>query len=262
MPGGSAPDLARRGGEEMPDWVVVLIDVEVEAVAGLRVGGPAGGNLGTDAPVLRDRRGPLIPGSSLKGVLRSAAERVLHGLDGAPGLPAAWAACDIISAPCAANQKSDEPVDPEQLCRVCRLFGNHWLGARLSVGDLAAAGPAGAVTVVRDGVAIDRNELKAAGRLKYDYEVVVPGVRFAGRLRVDDPEPGDLGLLMSLLDLLDLGVITVGGGASRGLGRLRLTGPPAAQRLRASTWTLGGSLEPVDLDSERETLRVALQGEA
>jgi CRISPR-associated RAMP protein (TIGR02581 family) len=248
---------------ESGDWEVVLVDVAVEAASGLRVGG-AGGNLGTDAPVLRDRRGPLIPGSSLKGVLRSAAERLLRARAAPVGAASVRAACDIIADPCATGQKADQPVDINRLCRVCRLFGNHWLGARLTVGDLVvtpvmAGQPSRAVTVIRDGVAIDRNELKAAGRLKYDYEVVVPGTRFAGQLRVDDPDKGDLGLLLGLLDLLDLGVITVGGGASRGLGRLRLTQPPTARRLRASTWKPGAQPEPMDLDHERQALTAILQ---
>jgi CRISPR/Cas system CSM-associated protein Csm3 (group 7 of RAMP superfamily) len=113
--------------------------------------------------------------------------------------------------------------------------------------------------VIRDGVAIDRNELKAADGLKYDYEVVVPGTRFAGGLRVDDPAPGDVGLLLGLLELLDLGVITVGGGASRGLGRLRLTRPPTARRLQASTWVPGADPAPMDLDRQREEFQMMLQ---
>jgi CRISPR-associated protein Csm3 len=239
----------------MTDWTVVLIDLSVEAVSGVRVGGPRSGNLGTDAPVLRDARGPLLPGSSLKGVLRAAAERLLRGTAIEP------AVCDILAHPCGGKptgrDQASEPVDPAALCLVCQLFGSQHAGSRLSVGDLVVDGHA--TTVVRDGVAIDRDELKAQDRLKYDYEVIAPGTRFSGRLRVDDPEPGDLGLLAGLLDLLDLGVITVGGGTSRGLGRLRLTQPPVARRLQASTWAMGAQPEPVDLTQARSELRTILE---
>jgi CRISPR-associated protein Csm3 len=244
----------------MTDWVVVLVEVEVEVVSGLRIGGPANGNLGTDAPVLRDGQVPLIPGSSLKGVLRSAAERLLRGVADAGTAAPEWSACDIIAAPCGADRTPEAPPSDSELCRVCRLFGNHWQGARLTVGDLMARPSSRPVTVVRDGVAIDRNELKAAGRLKYDYEIVVPGTRFAGGLRVDDPQEGDLGLVLSLLDLMDLGVITVGGGTSRGLGRLRLVAPPTARQLRASSWSPGARPEPMDLSAARDELQVGLQG--
>ncbi len=252
------------------DWVVVLLDLTLEAASGVRVGGPRGDNLGTDAPVLRDARGPVLPGSSFKGVLRSAAERLLRTMPveerrgDAEGPPSA---CDILVDPCggmlAAADGEAQPVDLDRLCRVCRLFGSPHFGGRLTVSDLVVVGGGNgeaAVTVIRDGVAIDRDELKASDRLKFDYEVVVPGTRFAGRLRVDDPERGDLGLLATLLDLLDLGVITVGGGASRGLGWLRLATPLAARRLRASTWVIGGTPEEVDLAAERQELRDALVG--
>jgi CRISPR-associated protein Csm3 len=240
----------------MTEWTVVLIDVSVEAASGVRVGGPRSGNFGTDAPVLRDARGPLLPGSSLKGVLRSAAERLLHGTTLQP------AVCDILARPCGGQptgrDQASEPVDLADLCLVCQLFGSPHAGSRLTVGDLIVDGHA--ATVVRDGVAIDRDELKAQDRLKYDYEVVAPGTRFGGRLRVDDPEPGHLGLLANLFDLLDIGVITVGGGTSRGLGRLRLTQPPAARRLRASSWAKGAQPEPLDLTSARAELRRILEG--
>ena len=239
---------------------MVLIDLAFEAVSGVRVGGSRGdgGGAGTDAPVLRDRRGPVIPGSSLKGVLRSAAERLLAGVPADPPL-----ACDVLASPCGGLPRAAEErqaVDLGSLCRVCRLFGSHWAAGRLAVGDLTVDGGQGAVTMVRDGVAIDRDELKARDGLKYDYEVVVPGTRFSGRLRVDDPEPGDLALLEQLLDLIDLGVVTVGGGASRGLGRLRYAAPPAARRLRASTWARGAVPEPLDLAEDRPHLHTLLQG--
>jgi CRISPR-associated protein Csm3 len=235
------------------DWTVVLVDVAVETASPLRVGGERGSSDTSDLPVLRDHRGrPYIPGSSLKGVLRSGAERILRG--------AGLGACDIIASPCGGPPGSAALEDLDALCRVCRLFGSPHLGARLFVGDLAAAGDV--PTVVRDGVAIDRNELRVAGNLKYDYEVVSPGARFDGQLRLDDPAPGDVGLVLRLLDLLDAGVLTVGGGASRGLGRLRFPTPPAVRRLVASRWQPGAAPEPVDAGAARTELDELLAAEA
>ncbi|MDR7522714.1 MAG: CRISPR-associated RAMP protein Csx7, partial [Armatimonadota bacterium] len=226
------------------DWEVCFIDVALEAVSGVRVGvgRTLGVEAGTELPVLRNHEGnPLIPGSSLKGVLRSAAERTLRSVDSG--------VCDPLRSPCV---KADEELDPailmERLCRVCRLFGSQQRAGRIQVGDLVALG---ARTLVRDGVAIDRRELKAADGLKYDYEVVAPGAVFTGRLRVDDPEEGELGLIIGLLDLVDAGLVTVGGGASRGLGRLRLAEPVRVSRLRASTFQPGTAPEAVDADAER-----------
>lgn len=226
------------------DWEVCFVDLSLVAASGVRVGvgRAAGAEAGTDLPLLRDHeKNPLIPGSSLKGVLRSAAERLLRPVD--------RKVCDPLRTPCV---KATDELDPsalaEKLCRVCLLFGSHQWAGRIQVGDFVARN---AKTLVRDGVAIDRRELKAAEGLKYDYEVVAPGASFVGRLRVDDPEDGELGLILTLFDLLDAGLITVGGGSSRGLGRLRLAEPPRVTRLRASAFKPGMVPEPVDTDRAR-----------
>lgn len=235
------------------DWVVVFLDLSLEAASGLRVGaGRAAGDT-TDAPLLRDPQGfPWIPGSSLKGVLRSAAERFLRARrDGS--------ACDVLSndARCLANVQNPSPADLERLCWVCRLFGNPARAGRILVEDLRCDSRR---TIVRDGVAIDRAELKHAQRFKYDYEVVPPGAAFHGRIRVDDPQPGDVGLILAMLDFLDQGLTTIGGGASRGLGRVRLLHPPRATRVRASTFVPGAVPEEIDLAGERTAFLERLEG--
>lgn len=233
------------------DWVVAFVELELEAVTGIRVGGARGSEEEkTDSPLLRDKDGhPLIPGSSVKGVFRSAAERLLRPLEARRD---ERLACDVVSARCLENVRGRAPTDEElkSLCWTCRLFGNPFLGGRITAGDLVATTT---TTIVRDGVGIDRQELKAARGLKFDYEVAPPGTRFTGRLRIDDPEPGDVGLVLALLDLVDRGLVTFGGGASRGLGQLRHAQPPVLTELRASTFVLGA--EPMRGDVERERRR-------
>lgn len=227
------------------EWTVCFVDLELEAVTGVRVGaGRATAAEATDAPLLRDPENrPLIPGSSLKGSLRSAAERLLRPLGS--GL-----ACDVVADRCLADVRGREPSCEElkSLCSTCRLFGNPFLAGRLIVGDLVGESER---TVVRDGVAIDRRELKQAGTFKYDYEVAAPGSRFSGRIRIDDPACYEVGLVLTLLDLVDQGLVTLGGGASRGLGRLRYGRPPQVSRLVASAFTRGTGPATVDPDGER-----------
>lgn len=228
------------------EWTVCFLDLELEAVTGVRVGaGRATAAAETDAPLLRDAIGrPLIPGSSLKGSLRSAAERLLRPLG-------SDLACDVVSDRCLQSVSGREPTEEElaSLCSLCRLFGNPYLAGRLTLEDLVAGDPR---TAIRDGVAIDRRELKQAGPLKFDYEVAPPGSRFRGRLRIDDPETHEVGLMLTLLDLVDQGLVTLGGGASRGLGRLRYGHPPQVTKLVASAFTRGIAPASVDVDAERK----------
>lgn len=236
------------------DWVVRIVDLDLEAVTGVRVGaGRATSAEATDSPLLRDSNGrPLIPGSSLKGVLRSAGERLLRPFG-------THLACDVVSARCLSHVRGREPTEEElaSLCSLCRLFGNPHLAGRLLVEDLVADGTH---TVVRDGVAIDRRELKQAGSLKYDFEVAPPGTRFRGRMRVDNPEPHEVGLVLTMLDLVDEGLVTVGGGASRGLGRLRYAHAPEVRQLVASQFTRGVAPAVVDPAAERQRFASWLEG--
>lgn len=229
------------------EWEVCFLTVALQAVSGVRVGAGQAPTVetGTDLPVLRTPSppgDPLIPGPSLKGVLRSAAERLLSGRG--------VRACDPLRSPCLGDRRTVDPADLKALCWVCQLFGSRHQAGRILVEDLVARG---ARVFVRDGVAIDRGDLKAAPGLKFDYEVIAPGALFEGRLRVDDAGEGDLGLLCAVFDLIDAGVVTVGGGASRGLGRLRLARPLYAERYRASSFRPGTPGHPVDLEAERET---------
>ncbi len=226
------------------EWTVCFVDLELEAVTGVRVGaGRATAAAQTDAPVLRhpDNR-PVIPGSSLKGSLRSAAERLLKPFG-------SKLACDIVSERCLNHVRGRDPTPEEldALCSLCCLFGHPFLAGRLILEDLVAEDQR---TIVRDGVAIDRRELKQASGLKYNYEVVPPGTCFKGRIRIDDPQPHEVGLVLSLLDLLDEGFVTLGGGASRGLGRLRYRRPPRVTQLVASQFVRG--VEPAAIDAEAE----------
>jgi len=226
------------------DWIVAFVDLELEAASGIRVGAGRGSPQdATDLPLLRDPAGrPVIPGSSFKGVLRSAAERLLRGVD-------LRLACDVLSDDrCLAGKRAASLSDLERLCWTCRLFGNPFKAGRLTAFDLVADSTD---TVVRDGVAIDRAELIVKGSQKYDYEVAPPGTVFRGRLRIDDPEPGDIGLVATLLDLVDAGLITVGGGASRGLGRLIYRSAPVFAQVRAAAFVPGAAPEVVDLAAER-----------
>lgn len=236
------------------EWTVCFVDLELEAVTGVRVGaGRATAAAQTDAPVLRypDNR-PVIPGSSLKGSLRSAAERLLRPFGDE-------LACDIVSKRCLEHVRGRDPTgeELEALCALCRLFGNPFLAGRLMLEDLVADDER---TIVRDGVAIDRRELKQASGLKYDYEVAPPGSRFSGRIRIDDPEPHEIGLVVSLVDLVDQGFVTLGGGVSRGLGRLRYRQPPRVTRLVASQFVRGVEPALVDTEVERRAFTAWLEG--
>jgi CRISPR-associated RAMP protein (TIGR02581 family) len=167
-----------------------------------------------------------LPGSSLKGVLRSHAERIARTLK--PN-----ATCNpfvdvrnpdvfcghVFEARKKAKEDLQNPRVYSDSCPICRLFGSTWYAGRLATEDAYAVGPA-PKPQQRDGVGIDRFTGGAARGVKFDLEVITDGT-FATRLHLRNFELWQLGLLgFVLADLAD-GLIRIGAAKSRGLGRVR-----------------------------------------
>jgi CRISPR-associated RAMP protein (TIGR02581 family) len=214
----------------------LTVDGRLRAVTAVRVGaGRAFPPVGTDLPVVRDALGaPYIPGSSLKGSLRAEIERFVRAVRPRracnPTRPAERCVTpDRLAAlerTAAEQPASDDALTPALLgetCWVCRLFGAPWLASRVQVADLPIDEATwGGHFQLRDGVAIDRDTETARVGLKYDYEVVPAGAEFHCRLRADTDHPPLLGMLALGVRALETGQLAIGGGRSRGLGRVQL----------------------------------------
>ena len=207
------------------------IEADLVAVTALRVG--AGKNLdavATDQPVIRDALGrPYIPGSSLKGALRSGLESVLRGLDSEE-----LKACELfeegqqcVEDPKAVAKRTKQPVKAHTLedvlqksCTACSLFGSPFLAGRVFIHDLPHK--EGLATEVRDGVGIHRDLGTAQGGIKYDTEVVPAGSRFRLEMVLENVDPDRLAVVLVALEMLHQGEILLGGLTGRGLGKVCL----------------------------------------
>ncbi len=193
---------------------------------------------------------PVLPGSSLRGVLRSQAERIARTLatfaawDGAQDAESRKTmfltrcpACNPLTT------KSDDPVAScnslikaelssderrkleqqgaeEKLCLACQLFGSTWNGSRLRVEDAPFVGEKVEIKVL-DFLAIDRFTGGGRDTAKFDA-LVLWKPKFRVRLFLENPEPWELGwLALALRDLRD-GLITVGFGAAKGFGQCQI----------------------------------------
>lgn len=152
--------------------------------------------------LLRDGRdgGPLLPGTSITGALRS------HLVDRLCGYRAA---------------ETDE--------RIAQLFGGR-LGddegtqSPLIVFDSLGVLPDGRQVEIRDGVQIDAARGTADEHKKYDFEVIPAGTRFPIRFDLLAPAAETESQLVSLLGATLSGLsgdIAVGARRSRGLGAAR-----------------------------------------
>jgi len=189
----------------VPDAVV---DVRLEIVDGLHIGSGVAGQLpGYESEIsllVQRAEMPYVPGSSLKGVLRSRVEYLCRVL----GRPA----CD--DAGCGA-------------CQACALFGWSARSGDLRMGARAAVAIPDAmiddaVCEVRTHVALDRVTGGARDRLLYAQQVVVAGhfrLRVAPLRSLTEVE---LALLRACVADLHDGLIGLGAATTRGLGTVRI----------------------------------------
>ncbi len=181
--------------------------------------------------------GALLPGASLRGVLRSHAERIVRTL--AMQRPSAENLACPACHPTARTRKKAEPllpleccdsrlrqpddpeeeVDPTHLCLACRLFGSARRGSRLLVEDAPCVDQIPPIFKVQDFLAIDRFTGGGRDSAKFDA-VALWRPSFRGRIRLDNPEAWELGwLVLTLRDLAE-GRLTAGFGRAKGFGEV------------------------------------------
>ena len=214
----------------------LIVTGYIETSTPLRVGaGKSTNATDSDNPVIKDVMGnPIIPGSSLKGAMRSYTEALLRSVK--PNDP--MMACDIFDpkAKCSCEPSEEEirayhehgiddidVIYMDRLCWACRLFGSPRMASRLMIRDLTvASGFWGGTYLMRDGVAIDRDTGTAAARRKYDFEAVPASTRFNLTIQMDNLDDTELGLALLVLRALEKEQIQLGGARSRGLGWCKL----------------------------------------
>lgn len=193
-----------------------------------------------DNAVLKDAAGnPLIPGSSLKGVVRSQFEAILRSVgarvcDIHNDKDESCTSQDIIKRIRSRSKDQKLPLLEqaelyyEASCEVCRLFGGRQFAGKLHFKDCYYAGDSPCLFEKRDGVGINRETGSAARGVKYDFEIIPKGTQFDFELiaeNLDEKQEKYLGLILDMLcgkGMTDGDYLAVGGKTTRGLGRIRL----------------------------------------
>jgi CRISPR/Cas system CSM-associated protein Csm3 (group 7 of RAMP superfamily) len=202
----------------------------------------------------------VIPGSGLKGVLRTRVGKIIRTLDFYNGYAKSDAAHDDLHTAdstyrkrihacsvtqgkigetwekleacfgTSAKQRSveDQEMDGEKLyaqsCVLCRLFGNSMMRGRLTVGEGQLAAGVKPKEKTFDHVAIDRFTGGASDAKKFDTRPILPEnayTLFTFQLRLERPEPWMLSLLGLVLKDLQDGDIRIGHATHRGYGKVR-----------------------------------------
>ena len=200
-----------------------------------------------DNPVKTWRSGkeeaePFIPGSSLKGVFRSHIENVVRTekeeLGCLPYLRVKDARKEKIAGyyiSCGEKfqqrmneeewgKKKEPPTELvyRESCPICKLFGSTFFKGRIAISDAYVIPDTPFVLEERDGVAIDRFTGGAASGALFQVEVVAKA-RFNTRIKIQNFECWQLGMMAIVMNDLDDELIQIGSGATRGFGRIKGT---------------------------------------
>lgn len=178
-----------------------------------------------------------LPGSSLKGVVRSHVEKICRTLHPEPPVvcnpflkmrdTAKPDYSDVFCGDKFERRGKQGDLSTAQAyadsCPVCRLFGSTAFIGRVSIGDgyLDNDAPDPRPTELRDGVGIDRLTGGAFSRALFNLEAVSSGVEFYANVQVRNFEAWQLGmLLVAAQDMAD-GLVRIGSGRSRGMGGVK-----------------------------------------
>jgi CRISPR-associated RAMP protein (TIGR02581 family) len=195
-----------------------------------------------------------LPGSSLKGVLRSHVEKVARTLhpdppvvcnpfwllkDRATAQGGQLVCPDYAELSCSDKferrtkaefslnghtwQHNEETITSQiayhDSCPICRLFGSTEFIGRVSINDAyLTAEMAPRPTETRDGVGIDRLTGGAYGGALFNLEAISSGVKFSTEIHLRNFEVWQLGMLLLAAQDMSDGLIKIGSGRSRGLG--------------------------------------------
>lgn len=185
---------------------------------------------------LKDINGlPYIPGSSLKGVLRSYLEKILKGIGK-----------EVCSVPKICSDKFNNKEAREEIlniirkehngeseinelelisremysevCEICHLFGSGVNASKILIRDLKVNESSFKGYEIRSGNAIDRDKNKTIKGALYTMEIVPADTIFDMKIVLENPDKTDLHNVSFLLKSMEEGDISIGGSVSRGLG--------------------------------------------
>jgi CRISPR-associated protein Csm3 len=192
----------------------IIISGTIETLTPLHIGsGKPEVEIGeVDMPILRDPRGqPYIPGSSLKGRVRTEAERIARKMD-----------MEVCEPPNVKDMCGSKKKSVNEFCICCRIFGTAGSISLASKVKFRDAYPLERVESLleRTGIAINRDTGAVTSGALYTIEAVPAGVKFGLEIVADNLSDDELKLLKAALKSVEDSAL--GGSSTRGFGKVKI----------------------------------------
>jgi CRISPR-associated protein Csm3 len=214
----SAPTMDFSKIESQTTFTITL-----KLVTPLHIGGNFDDDIKSDLPIIKTADDtPFIPGSSIKGVLRSASERLSHifGLN----------VCYLENGGCGQNHKDDIKTAIETLsdsqayadiygrvCPSCQTYGIGSISSKVKVNHVYLKNYK---TMIRDGIMIDRETGTVKPTAKFDYEYIEADQTFTIEIEGNNLTDENKEVLALAFAQLKNGSLRFGGLQARGLGQV------------------------------------------
>ncbi len=166
---------------------------------------------------------PYIPRSTLKGIFRSEVERIAKALSKQD--PNHFYICDNEKGYCRVEIDKEKYLKP---CAVCRIFGGSDLASHIIVSDAFPTEDTkkNYKIKLKPGISIDRKKQITCDGSLFFIETLQPGAEFNLFLIIDNisknKTPIEYKLLRTLFYMIKLGLLSIGGMKSTGMGRFEL----------------------------------------
>ena len=240
---------------------IVELTIKYTTLGTLSIGAGDQPQSTVDSPLMRIGGEPIIPGSSLKGALRSNIEAILAQRGEKVCVPSTAIPNTIQKRdyPSYTNKIGRKPpCDPQMPCPICRMFGTaggkQGLSGRVIVLDARLTDTFDpAILTERTHVAITRDTRSQAGGALVSVEAVDAGVEFSGVIRLINAEDWMVGAILRGLEAL--GYLGIGAKKTSGYGQLQVE--PQGVIIRRLT-TAGWEATPGDLDAYRQAFDTRL----
>lgn len=190
-----------------------------------------------DSPFVRSGNKCYIPGSSLRGALRSTVERIANSLGKNSCLLFDSGSAKCISVNQDTRAEYQELAEEEEtternlinflnrddhLCDTCKVFGSLYFASKIKISDLYPSNNSNPPGVVRYGIAIDRDTGTTVKGALFEIEAVEKGQSFDFELIAENLDDDDFGLLcIGLIEMIK-GEFYIGANSASGLGKCRL----------------------------------------
>ena len=167
---------------------------------------------------------PFVPGSSLKGVFRSSSEFIArsYGINACMMGEGCKNNYDLNLQLFMKNGDFESIINTlSKYCLICKIFGSASYYSHVSFSD---AYPKNQVPGrgVKTGIAIDRRSGAVKMGALYTVEFVLPGSEFEGSIKFYNLPNYAIGLISTVINNINLGVIKIGGFKSKGFGNVEV----------------------------------------